>query len=37
VFDEPGMAERVSARLRDAQEIRRARVFPYQLLAAFSN
>jgi 60 kDa SS-A/Ro ribonucleoprotein len=37
VFDEPGMAERIAARLRDAQEIERARLFPYQLLVAFSN
>jgi len=34
VFDEPGMTETVAARLRDASEIARARVFPYQLLAA---
>jgi 60 kDa SS-A/Ro ribonucleoprotein len=34
-FDEPGVAERVAARLRDASEIARARVFPFQLLAAF--
>jgi 60 kDa SS-A/Ro ribonucleoprotein len=35
VFDEPGMTERIAARLRDASEIARARVFPYQLLAAW--
>src|SRR5262245_53851064 len=35
VFDEPGMIERVAARLRDGAAIARARVFPYQLLAAF--
>jgi len=35
VFEEPGLAELVAARLRDAAEIRRARVFPYQLLAAY--
>jgi 60 kDa SS-A/Ro ribonucleoprotein len=34
VFDEPGMTAYVSARLRDRAEISRARVFPYQLLAA---
>jgi len=34
VFDEPGMTELVASRLRDASEIARARVFPYQLLAA---
>jgi len=35
VFDEPGMTELLAARLRDASQIARARVFPYQLLAAF--
>jgi 60 kDa SS-A/Ro ribonucleoprotein len=35
VFDEPGLTELVAARLRDASEIARARVFPYQLLAAY--
>ncbi len=35
VFDEPGMTDHVAERLRDASEIARARVFPYQLLAAF--
>jgi 60 kDa SS-A/Ro ribonucleoprotein len=35
VFDEPGMTEQIAARLRDASEISRARVFPYQLLAAY--
>ena len=34
VFAESGMTEYVAARLRDASEIARARVFPYQLLAA---
>jgi 60 kDa SS-A/Ro ribonucleoprotein len=34
VFDEPGMTDRIAARLRDASEVARARVFPYQLLAA---
>jgi 60 kDa SS-A/Ro ribonucleoprotein len=34
VFDEPGMTEQIAARLRDGAEIARARVFPYQLLAA---
>ena len=37
VFDEPGLAEIVAARLRDAGEIVRARVFPYQLLVAYNN
>ena len=35
VFDEPGMTDHVTGRLRDASEIARARVFPYQLLAAY--
>jgi 60 kDa SS-A/Ro ribonucleoprotein len=34
VFEEPRMTEQIAARLRDASEIARARVFPYQLLAA---
>jgi len=36
VFELPGMAELVAARLRDPDEIRRARAFPYQLLAAWA-
>jgi 60 kDa SS-A/Ro ribonucleoprotein len=35
VFDEREMTAHVAARLRDASEIARARVFPYQLLAAY--
>ena len=35
VFDEPGLAVHVADRLRDASAIRRSRVFPYQLLAAY--
>ena len=34
VFEVEGMAELIAARLRDREAIRRARVFPYQLLAA---
>src|SRR5262249_7006315 len=34
-FDRPGMAEIVAAKLRDADAVARARVFPYQLLAAY--
>ena len=34
VFEEPQITEQIAARLRDASEIARARVFPYQLLAA---
>jgi 60 kDa SS-A/Ro ribonucleoprotein len=35
VFDEPGMKELIAARLRDEQAIMKARVFPYQLMAAY--
>lgn len=35
VFAVPGVAEAVAAKLRDLSSIRRARVLPYQLLAAF--
>jgi 60 kDa SS-A/Ro ribonucleoprotein len=35
VFDEPGMTELIAARLRDERAIERARVFPYQLMAAY--
>lgn len=34
VFELPGMVEAIAQRLADAQAIRRARVWPYQLLAA---
>jgi 60 kDa SS-A/Ro ribonucleoprotein len=37
VFEEYDMADLIAARLRDAGEIRRARVFPYQLLTAWQN
>jgi 60 kDa SS-A/Ro ribonucleoprotein len=37
VFEEPGMAELIADRLRDERTIRKARVFPYQLLAAYLN
>jgi 60 kDa SS-A/Ro ribonucleoprotein len=37
VFAIDGMTGVIAARLRDAGEIARARVFPYQLLAAFRN
>ena len=36
-FDEPGVAEHVAELLRNRDEIRRARAFPYQLLAAYRN
>lgn len=35
VFDDPTMTECVAAKLRDHSEITKARVFPYQLLAAY--
>lgn len=35
VFDIPGMAEVVAAKLSDAQAVAKARVMPYQLMAAF--
>ena len=35
VLEEPNMTEHIAARLRDASEIARARVFPYQVLAAY--
>lgn len=36
VFEVEGFAERLAARLRDPDEVRRSRVFPYQLMVAFS-
>jgi len=35
VFDQPAITEMIAARLRDPLQIARARVFPYQLLAAY--
>lgn len=37
VFGQPGMPELIANRLRDEQAIRRARVFPYQLMTAYTN
>ena len=37
VFEAPDLTSLIAARLRDAGEIQRARVFPYQLLTAFQN
>jgi 60 kDa SS-A/Ro ribonucleoprotein len=37
VFKFGGMAEKLAARLADPEKIRRARVFPYQLLVAYMN
>ncbi|PBC22231.1 MULTISPECIES: RNA-binding protein [unclassified Mesorhizobium] len=36
VFEVDGFGETLAARLRDPEEIRRARVFPYQLMVAFT-
>lgn len=36
VFEDGGVAEAIAAKLRDPEAIRRARVFPYQLLAAWA-
>src|SRR5690349_2724773 len=36
VFDAPGMAELIADRLRDPQAIAKARVFPYQLMVAYT-
>jgi 60 kDa SS-A/Ro ribonucleoprotein len=36
-FQEAGVTERISALLRDRAEIQHARVFPYQLMAAYRN
>ncbi len=35
VFGDPAMVSRVASRIADPGEVRRARVFPFQLLAAF--
>jgi 60 kDa SS-A/Ro ribonucleoprotein len=37
VFGQPGMPELIANRLRDEQAIKRARVFPYQLMTAYTN
>src|SRR5271165_2434686 len=37
VFEEDGLTGVIAARLRDAGEIQRARVFPYQLMTAYRN
>jgi len=36
VFELPGLAEAVAAKLRDSQSVAKARVLPYQLMAAFT-
>ena len=35
VFEQPGMANAIAAKLRDPQAVARARVLPYQLMSAF--
>ncbi len=37
VFGQPGMPELIANRLRDEQAIKKARVFPYQLMTAYTN
>lgn len=37
VFEQGGLPELIAERLRDASQITRARVFPYQLLAAYAS
>ena len=36
VFGQPGLAELIAERLRDPEKIARARVFPYQLMVAYT-
>jgi 60 kDa SS-A/Ro ribonucleoprotein len=36
VFSQPGMAELIANRLRDPEQVARARVFPYQLMVAYT-
>lgn len=36
VFNEPGLPELIAERLRDPKAIRKTRVFPYQLMSAYS-
>ena len=37
VFEDAGLVKEIANRLRTVEEIKRARVFPYQLLAAYMN
>ncbi|MFN0107549.1 MAG: RNA-binding protein [Blastocatellia bacterium] len=37
VFDQAGLPELIANRLRDEEAIKKARAFPYQLMAAFTN
>jgi 60 kDa SS-A/Ro ribonucleoprotein len=36
VFDQPGLAELVARRLADPEQLKKARVFPYQLMVAYA-
>jgi 60 kDa SS-A/Ro ribonucleoprotein len=37
VFKQPGLAELVANRLADHEQVKKARVFPYQLMVAYTN
>ncbi len=37
VFEQPGLAELVAHRLADPEKVKKARVFPYQLLVAYAS
>jgi len=37
VFKDKGLVKKIAARLADPEQVKRARVFPYQLLSAFLN
>jgi 60 kDa SS-A/Ro ribonucleoprotein len=37
VFDQPGLAELVAHRLADPEQVKKARVFPYQLMVAYAS
>jgi len=37
VFEQAGLAELIANRLRDEEAVKKARVFPYQLMSAFTN
>lgn len=37
VFEDASLTHKIAARLRDPEQIRKSRVFPYQLMAAFKN
>jgi 60 kDa SS-A/Ro ribonucleoprotein len=37
VFDQPGLTELIARRLADPEQVRKARVFPYQLMVAYAS